>query len=378
MELLVVLLIAFGLGIVGLGSAWSSERQRRKYFEYWLARERYDARMAVDARDYEIRRQWSAGVHADKLLGSAGNKLDQLQTDRQRLETGGGAVAARYVEDTHKWLLAKISPNNLESTVARFEKVVAFCTKHGFPTPRGTLTTFERAFRTEFKEAVRKEEIRGEQARIKEQIREEQKVERELQRANEQAQREEARLQDALARALKQADAEHSAEVMLLRSQIQALEEKKRKLSMAQQTKTGHVYVISNIGSFGEEVFKIGMTRRLEPKDRVDELGDASVPFPFDVHMMISSDDAPRLENALHRALHAKRVNKVSLRKEFFRAKLDEIVSIVADEHGHVDYRAEPEAEAYFETKAIEARGLATAPFVEAQHDEPEEELMHA
>ena len=65
-------------------------------------------------------------------------------------------------------------------------------------------------------------------------------------------------------------------------------------LSMAQQTKRGHVYVISNIGSFGENVFKIGMTRRLDPQDRVDELGSASVPFLFDIHAMIHSEDAPR------------------------------------------------------------------------------------
>ena len=79
------------------------------------------------------------------------------------------------------------------------------------------------------------------------------------------------------------------------------------------------MYVLSNIGSFGEGVYKIGMTRRLEPQDRVRELGDASVPFPFDVHMMISCDDAPSLENALHRESHKQRVNKVNFRKEFFR-----------------------------------------------------------
>lgn len=65
---------------------------------------------------------------------------------------------------------------------------------------------------------------------------------------------------------------------------------------MAQQTKSGHVYIISNIGSFGENVYKIGMTRRLEPTDRVRELGDASVPFPFDIHAMIYSEDALNLK----------------------------------------------------------------------------------
>jgi hypothetical protein len=94
---------------------------------------------------------------------------------------------------------------------------------------------------------------------------------------------------------------------------------------MAQQTKTGHVYVISNVGSFGTDVLKIGLTRRLEPLDRIRELGDASVPFEFDVHAMILSDDAPALEHALHRHFIASQVNKVNPRKEFFRVSLKTI-----------------------------------------------------
>ncbi|RYG94227.1 GIY-YIG nuclease family protein [archaeon] len=90
---------------------------------------------------------------------------------------------------------------------------------------------------------------------------------------------------------------------------LAAQEKKERALSMAQQTKRGHVYVISNIGSFGENVYKIGMTRRLEPLDRVRELGDASVPFQFDVHAMIYSDEARTLENELHKAFTNKKVN---------------------------------------------------------------------
>ena len=93
--------------------------------------------------------------------------------------------------------------------------------------------------------------------------------------------------------------------------------------------RAGYVYVISNIGAFGENVFKIGMTRRLEPQDRVDELGDASVPFNFDVHAMIFSDDAPALENALHKAFEHKKLNMVNTRREFFNVTLDEIKDVV-------------------------------------------------
>ena len=95
--------------------------------------------------------------------------------------------------------------------------------------------------------------------------------------------------------------------------------------------RAGYVYVISNIGAFGENVYKIGMTRRLDPMDRVDELGDASVPFDFDVHAMIFSDDAPKLEAALHKAFASRKLNFVNQRREFFNVTLDEIKQVVKE-----------------------------------------------
>ena len=97
----------------------------------------------------------------------------------------------------------------------------------------------------------------------------------------------------------------------------------------AANARAGYVYIISNVGSFGENVYKIGMTRRLEPMDRVDELGDASVPFNFDVHAMIFSDDAPSLEAALHKAFEDRKVNMINTRREFFNVTLDEIEEVV-------------------------------------------------
>src|SRR5437667_3190696 len=98
-----------------------------------------------------------------------------------------------------------------------------------------------------------------------------------------------------------------------------------RALTIAQQTKKGHVYIISNVGSFGEGIYKIGQTRRPEPHDRVDELGGASVPFEFDVHALIESENAPALEHKLHRQLLSLQVNKINSRKEFFRISLADI-----------------------------------------------------
>lgn len=118
--------------------------------------------------------------------------------------------------------------------------------------------------------------------------------------------------------------------------------------------RAGYVYVISNIGAFGENVYKIGMTRRLDPQDRIDELGDASVPFNFDVHAMIFSDDAPALESALHRAFESKKVNMINYRREFFNVTLDEIKEVVYKNYDKtVEFIDYPDAQQYRESQKI-------------------------
>lgn len=180
-----------------------------------------------------------------------------------------------------------------------------------------------------------RDQERDEQRRLREQIREEEKARREFERAIKDAAKEEEMLRKALAkaeqqiaRASEEQRAEFEAKLLELQEKLQTAEDKnQRALSMAQQTRSGHVYVISNLGSFGEKVFKIGMTRRLDPSDRIRELGDASVPFAFDVHAMIFSEDAPGLEKRLHRHFLRQQVNKVNPRKEFFRVGLESIRS---------------------------------------------------
>jgi hypothetical protein len=113
------------------------------------------------------------------------------------------------------------------------------------------------------------------------------------------------------------------------------------------------VYIISNVGSFGEGVFKVGMTRRLQPHERVDELSCAEVPFCFDIHMMINCKDAPALENALHRELHKLRVNKINPRKEFFKADMQTLVELVKKHHGEVEYTADAEALEYRQSLSL-------------------------
>jgi hypothetical protein len=133
----------------------------------------------------------------------------------------------------------------------------------------------------------------------------------------------------------------------------EALERKAKAIARAQLTRSGHVYVLSNIGSFGKNTYKIGMTRRLEPLERVDELSDASVPFRYDVHAMIYSEDAPALENVLHKHFESRRVNLVNSRREFFNVTLDEIREAVEKHFGRITFVTVPEAEEYRKTLAM-------------------------
>jgi len=141
------------------------------------------------------------------------------------------------------------------------------------------------------------------------------------------------------------------AQIDLLNQQLEEAHQKKeRALSMAQQTKVGYVYIISNIGVFGENIYKIGLTRRLDPFERINELSDAALPFRFDVHAMIYSDNAPELESKLHKHFNDRRINKVNYRKEFFEAKLNEIEDIVSELGHQALFHPIPEAKEYRQT----------------------------
>lgn len=192
------------------------------------------------------------------------------------------------------------------------------------------------------------------------------KEEEQLKKEAERAEREEQKLASLLAKI--QEKAQHSAgeELERLRAEIAVMGEELKEMqrkndrvkAMAEQTKLGYVYVISNIGSFGENVFKIGMTRRLEPMDRVRELGDASVPFYFDVHAMVFSEDAPALEAQIQRAFADRRLNLVNYRKEFFHVTLDEIKQKFYEINPKIEFVDEVEAQEFFESVELRKQAL--------------------
>lgn len=207
----------------------------------------------------------------------------------------------------------------------------------------------------------KKQQEAEEQRQIKEIMRDEIRAEREMEKAKADAEREEQKYQsllDKMLEAARQAQGPEldrmNAQIAILQQQLDEAKEKERSISQAQLTKAGYVYVISNVGSFGENVFKVGMTRRLEPQERVDELGDASVPFQFDVHAMIYRENAPEFETALHLELESFRVNKINPRKEFFRISLDQIEEIARKYKADICITKLAEAKEYRQTLAIE------------------------
>lgn len=209
---------------------------------------------------------------------------------------------------------------------------------------------------------LKKQQEKEEQRAIREEQREEEKAIREYEKARKEAEAEEKRFQKALERAQKELGLVSGEKLDKLNNQIAELENslkeaneaKERAISRAQETKSGHVYIISNIGSFGEDIFKIGMTRRLEPLDRVRELGDASVPFRFDLHALIFTENAPELENLLQKEFDDRRVNKVNYRKEYFKVTLEEIEKTIKEKYDkEVEFIRIPEAQEFRETKSI-------------------------
>lgn len=199
---------------------------------------------------------------------------------------------------------------------------------------------------------------------IREQMIEEEKVRREIEREKQKIEKEETQFNNEVKKLMGYMQkAKDDVEKQLYIDKIQELEEKLKALASdkenvlerEQNTRAGFVYIISNIGSFGEDVYKIGMTRRLDPMDRISELSSASVPFPFDVHALIFSEDAPALETLLHHHFQKQQVNKVNARKEFFKVELDEIKKLVLENHNAtVQFVDVPDAVEYRETLRIE------------------------
>lgn len=220
---------------------------------------------------------------------------------------------------------------------------------------------FEQAIRIEYSYYIQREKEKEEQRRIREQMKQELEEKRMLEEERKKIEKEEEkylvemnRNRDLLMSETNEEKIRELQErIALLESQYHELEEKKEEIIKRANGKAGHVYVISNLGSFGDGMFKIGMTRRLDPLERIDELGDASVPFKFDVHAMMFSNDAVALEQQIHQQLAASRVNKINMRKEFFYADVKSLEKLVQDIDSTTEFTMTMIAQEYRQSLSI-------------------------
>ena len=256
--------------------------------------------------------------------------------------------------------------SSLDEMTAKFLKIASDGNQAIAPTLNNFISEIHELFKSciqvEYEYFIRKEKERAEQQALREQMRQEAEERKMLEQQQRQVEKEESKYNTEIEKVQSQlaalsADDEKAkaleAKIAELQAQLAAVAQKKEEIISRQNGKAGYVYVISNLGSFGENTFKVGMTRRLDPMDRVRELGDASVPFSFDVHSFIFSDDAVGLESELHRRLDSKRKNKVNLRKEFFDVSLDELEQLVQEINPAAEFNRTMLATEYRQSKQM-------------------------
>ncbi len=281
-------------------------------------------------------------------------KFDKLDNAIEQIK----AVTAKYIA------IAGEGNQNIVSTLTKFIGATEYL--------------FINAAKIEYDYYVKKEQARQEQIAIREQMRQEAQERRELEAQKKKIEAEESKYHSEIAKVKQQmleaSEAEkaaYEARILELKSQLSDIAVKKDTIVNLQNGKAGNIYIISNLGSFGENVFKIGMTRRLNPQERVDELGSASVPFKFDVHSFIFSKDAVSLETELHQRLNDKRVNKVNLRKEFFTTTVDDLEKLVSEIDPTAEFNKTMAAEEY--RQSISGEIYSTYSFDETSFEDIDE-----
>ena len=284
---------------------------------------------------------------------------------------GSKAKGAKMVRDIQKLLLrafnsecdevvSRVSYANFDSSKSRIEKSYQSISNLGkvmkIEISYSYLQLKIQELTLAFEYKQKKQEEKEEQKILKAQLREEAKLQKEIEETRKKILKEQQHYQNALNSLNKKI--ENASDLQLtellnkkaeIEVQLSEIDKNIKDIDYRESNaKAGYVYIISNIGAFGENVYKIGMTRRLDPQERIDELSDASVPFNFDVHAMIFSENAPALENALHKAFESKKLNMVNQRREFFSVSLEEIKKEIRKNHDKtVEFIDIPEAEQY-------------------------------
>lgn len=324
----------------------------------------------------------NSDLYKDKLKEIRDKQKDCVKSDTAAYGSttwtvnGSEAKGRAMVKDTKKLLLRAfnvecddivfgVKVSTLEKSIERINKISEQISKLGKTmsisiTPEYiNLKIDEVKLALDFQQKKAEEKERLKELRAKE--REEAKIQKEIEEERKRLHKEQTHYQNALATVLAQIEKNGATDdLMAKKEQLESnIHDTNNAIADVDyreaNRKAGYVYIISNIGAFGENVYKIGMTRRLDPQERVDELGDASVPFNFDVHALIFTEDAPALEAALHTAFARKKLNKINPRREFFAVSLDEIKAEVRKSFDKtVEWIDIPEAEQYRQSLLIE------------------------
>lgn len=297
------------------------------------------------------------------LICKAPNQSDRLV---KKLIKNLSKLALNYFNNECRVIINKVKWNNANQMIERIYKIYENVNEIlEFPAEMEITKEYRdlkiKELQLTYEYELKKKDEKEREALFRETMKEEEKRRKEIEEAKRQTEFETNLYEKALKEIELKLQTAHETEKIRFEEEIEELKKKleqckenERKISEAEKgVKNGHIYVISNIGSFGKDIYKIGMTRRLEPEERVDELGNASVPFKFDIHAMIKSDNAPELEYRLHKAFENKRVNRVNLRKEFFNVSLDEIAQEVHKYNANIMFVKEPEALEFRESQEI-------------------------
>ena len=258
------------------------------------------------------------------------------------------------------------SIEHVKSIINRYYEIAVEGNQSIAPTMKKFIAEIEDLFigvvKVEYEYYVKKEQIKEEQRALREQMKQEEEERKALEAEKKKVEKEESKYANEIQQLKERVqDTADDSQTKILLERIQQLQEqlsevqkKKEDIVNLQNGKAGYVYVISNLGAFGDDVFKVGMTRRLEPMDRIKELSNASVPFSFDVHSFIFSDDAVGLEKMLYQELNDKRVNKINLRKEFFRTSIDELEQLVLKHYPSAEFKKTMLAEQYYQSQSMD------------------------
>lgn len=339
------------------------------YQSYSLYKPIYDFATSQEYKDRldEVRNQQKALIKNKEATSYSTNwTVDGSKSKGTKMTNDTIKQVLRCFNNESENAIDRVKYNNIESMRTRIQKSYEALNKLNETTHIAikpqyfNLKIQELNLAVEY--ALKKQEEKEAQKKVREELREQQKLEQELKAAREKIAKERkhysiavAVMENKLASANESEKINLEAKLSELKTELSNLDNEEKVVDYREQNaKAGYVYIISNIGAFGQDVYKIGMTRRLEPLERVDELGDASVPFPFDVHALIFSDDAPKLENALHKAFEDNKVNMMNGRKEIFHVSLADIQKVVNENYDKtVDFITLPPADQYRQSLAI-------------------------